>query len=434
MSKENQLGESKSQNLVITGLSPVFIGSGEKYSQLDYFSQENNIYILDFDQLLAKISLEVIDDLTNDIQQNFENNIWKGDVQEFLSKYEINWEDSVARKYNLIGKIGRNEINQFIKTGENIYIPGSSIKGAIRTALLFKILKDHPEKKNAVTGSVLHNFKDRDIIRLIQTDGSNDLLRALQISDSNINEDPLIKIVETRVYHLRDKESKIPIYYEILDKGFSYRSSIKINSKLVDANVLVSQYFDLTQGKIIGAVNAFSKEIIAYELQEFMEQKDPNLSEMINFYQDLTSELEGLENNECILRLGQGSSVFGITLFLNFKDNNSIVFKYKGLETFHFNIPDRDNRKFGIARQGQFTIIPDRDSPHKPLLNESWLCNIVAVRRNTKYVNLLEKTSKLYDFESQRGNSYLFPLTRKFVVSENNRFTAPLGWVKLRWE
>ena len=434
MNKKSVDLELMSNNLIIMGLSPVYIGSGETYSQLDYIHHQDHIYILDFDKLLTQIPIEVIDDLTNDIQENFENNIWKGDVKEFLSKYGINWRESVAKEYKLMGKIGKNEINQFIKTGEHIYIPGSSIKGAMRTAILFKILKNHPEKKNEIIKSVIDNFNDREIIKLIQTNGATDLLRALLISDSITNEDIPIKIVESRVYHLRDKESTIPIYYEILDKDFISVGTIKINNKLVDANILVSDHFDLRRENLFEAINSFSKEIIYYELKEFIKQDDPNLSEIIEFYKNLNSKLEGLKHNECILRLGQGSSVLGITLFLNFKDNKSIVSKYKGLEMFHFSIPDRDNRAYGIAKKGRFTIIPDRDSPNKPLINEKWLCSVVATRGSTKYVNLIEKISMSFDLERQKESGYLFPLTRKFVVSENNKLTVPLGWVKLTWE
>lgn len=424
----------KSHRLILTGLSPLFIGSGEKYSQLDYIYRNNNIFILDFDKLLVQIPLEVIDDLTNDINENFENNIWKGDIKEFLSKYKIDWEQSVEKKYDLIGEIGKNEINQFIKTGNQIYIPGSSIKGAIRTAILFKILTDHPERKNAIIHNVLEHFNDKEIMKLIQSDGTTDLLRALIISDSHVDETSPVKITASTIYHLRNKKSTIPIYYEILDKNFSSIGTIKINHKLIDSNALISRNFNLTKENIIEAINSFCEEIINYELEEFINRKDSNLDNIVDYYKKLKAELTKLNDNECILRLGQGSSILGITLFLNFKDYKQIVRKYKGLEIFHFNIPDKYNKKFGIARQGNYTIVPDRDSPNRPKLNEKWLCSIVAKRGKIRYVNLLEKITDSFDLEVEKESSYLFPLTRNFIVSENKELVAPFGWIKLKWE
>ncbi len=427
-----------SHRLTITGLSPMFIGSGNKYSQLDYISHENKIHILDFDKILTQIPFEIIDDLTNDILENFEKNIWRGDVKDFLGKYEVDWNNFVEKSYDLVGKIGKNEINQFIKTGDQIYIPGSSLKGAIRTAILFKILKNHPKKKEEIVQSVLNFFNDREIIRLIQSDGKTDLLRALIISDLKANtENAPIKIVESKVYHIRDQKSTIPIFYEVLDNGFNSTGTLKINRKLVDSNALISQYFDLSKDTIIDATNSFSKEIINYELKEFKSRNDSNLERIINFYEELEEQVNSLKDNECIMRLGQGSSVLGITLFLNFSDNTQVVSKYKGLEDlkrFNFNVPDRNDRSFGIARQGGFTILIDRDSLHRPKLNETWLCRIVATKGNNKFVSLIEKITTSYHIEKEKDKSFLYPLTRKFIVSENEKLISPFGWVKLTWE
>lgn len=432
---------SKSSEIVITGLSPIFIGSGEKYSQLDYINKNNRIYILDFDKILEQIPAESINDLTKEILVNFKNNIWKGDIDKFLNKYNIDWNKFIEKEYDLIGKMGKNEINQFIKTGDRIYIPGSSIKGAIRTAVLFDILKRNPDIKNRILPYVLTDFRDQEIVKLIQSDGRTALLRALMISDSFLeNKNNYIKVIQTNVYHLRDKEFTIPIFYEVLDKGFESKNSIKINYKLLDSNTLITQYFNLTKNEILRAINVFSREIIDYELKVFENQNDPNLSEVINFYKDLKSQLDSLKKNECILRLGQGSSAIGISLFLNFQDNIQVVRKYKGLEIFTFNIPDRDNRSLGIARQGGFTILTDRESPQRPRLNETWLCSVVSTIKRTriKYVSLIEKISSKKDIDQDSQRSFLYPLTRKFLVSQLDDGTKkniyPFGWVKLKWE
>lgn len=434
MKDEGSIYIDRSHRLILEGLSPLFIGSGEKYSQLDYIHHENSLFILDFDKLLEQIPVEVIDDLTNDIIENFENNIWRGDIEEFLSKYKIDWKKSVGKKYAFIGKIGKNEINQFIKTGNQTYIPGSSIKGAIRTAILFKILKDSFQSKKSIITNVLEHFNDREVVKLIQRGGTTDLLRALIISDSQVVEDSHIKITASTIYHLRNKESTIPGFYEILDKDFTSSGTIKINHRLIGSNALVYQNFDLTKENVIKAINSFSKEIIAYELKVFKDRKDSNLDSIIVLYEKLSTQLANLTDNECILRLGQGSSILGLTLFLNFKDNKQLVRKYKGLEIFHFNIQDRYNKESGIAKQGRYTILPDRDSQYKPKLNEKWLCSTVAIRGINKYVRLLEKITKSFDLELEKEDSYLFPLTRKFVVSDNKKLIAPFGWVKIKWE
>ncbi len=426
--------EQNSYDLTITGLSPLHIGSGDKYSNLDYIAQENKIHILDFDRILAQIPFEAIDDLTNDITTNFRNNRWSGNVEEFLNEYNITWQDCVDKNYELIGAIGQNEINKFIKTGEQIYIPGSSLKGAIRTAILFKILKEHPDKKQRIERGLVNYFNDREIKKLIQSedrpDGKLDLLRALIISDSKLQKE-ITQIVKSTVYHLKDRESTIPVFNEILAKDFVSQGQIKINRKLVDSNALYSRYFNLHKIDIITAINDFSKDIIEYELQVFREQGDPNLAEIVNFYENLKTQLNSLGQDECIIRLGQGSSALGITLFLNFCENKKIINKYKGLEVIHFNAPDQKNPGYAIAREGRNMYLVDRKSKNRPRMNERWLCKVPSTRRNTKYVSLIDKISHSLDLESQ---SFLFPLTRKFIVSQTDKLIYPFGWVKLKWE
>ena len=436
MSSRNIDDENKqnSYDLTITGLSPIYIGSGDKYSNLDYIAQENKIHILDFDRILAQIPFEAIDDLTNDITKNFRNNRWSGNVEEFLNEYNITWQDYVDKSYELIGAIGQNEINKFIKTGEQIYIPGSSLKGAIRTAILFKILKEHPDKKQRIERGLVNYFNDREIKKLIQSedrpDGKLDLLRALIISDSKLQKE-ITQIVKSNVYHLKDRESTIPVFNEILAKDFVSKGQIKINRKLVDSNALYSRYFNLQKIDIITAINDFSKEIIEFELQVFREQGDPNLTEIVNFYENLKTQLKALGQNECIIRLGQGSSALGITLFLNFSENKQIINKYKGLEVIHFKTRDPRNPGYAFAEKERIKYFVDRKSEYRPRLNERWLCKVPSTKRNTKYVSLIEKVSQTFDLEQQ---SFLFPLTRKFVMSQANKLIFPFGWVKLKWE
>ena len=434
MSSSNTKDGRDLYKLTIIGLSPIYIGSGNKYSQLDYIAREGNIHILDFERILTQIPFEAIDDLTNDIRENFQNNIWSGDVAEFLSKYNINWQDFIEKSYELIGKIGKNEINQFIKTGDQIYIPGSSVKGAIRTAILFNILENHPDKKEEIERGIISYFNDREVKKLLQSrdrpDGKKDLLRGLIISDSILKKE-ITQIVKSTVYHLKDKEPTIPVFNEILAKDFVSTGTIKINSKLVDSNALYSHYFNLQKKDIIAAINNFSKRIVEHELRLFQKQNDSNLTESLNFYGDLKNQLNSIGEDECIMRLGQGSSALGMTLFLNFSDNNRIINKYKGLEVIHFNTPDRRNPGYAIARQGNITYLIDRDSENRPRVNERWLCKVPKTRSNTKYVSLIERVTRAIDIESK---SFLFPLTRKLVIAADDRLIYPFGWVKLAWQ
>lgn len=420
--------DNRSLRLEITGISPVFIGSGDLYSQLDYIVEDQKVHLLNFNSLLSEIPLNLIDDLTKNILDNFSNNRWEGDVKNFLKEYDLDWKKHVEQSHDLIGEIGKNELHQFIKTSDKLYIPGSSVKGAIRTCILFSILKNNPTFRGREESSVLNYFNDRNIQDLIRTSAKDDLLRALIVSDLHLS-DPRdnTKIVESSVYHLENKESTIPIFYEVLDKGFCGSGSIKIDKNLIESNILKTQYFDLTTSSLVEAVNEFSQKIITHELKTFQSQKDDKLSQIVSFYSSLDHQLKDLGKNECVLRLGQGSSVLAVTLFLNFQDNKRIVQKYRNLETIRFNTPDRKDRRFAIAMKDRKTYLIDRNSQYRPRLNETWLCSIQP-RGRTVYVKLLEKMDASQQF---MGQELLYPLTRKFILNQKHHLGLPFGWIKL---
>ncbi|MBD3214979.1 MAG: type III-A CRISPR-associated RAMP protein Csm5 [Candidatus Lokiarchaeota archaeon] len=426
--KWEELGDS--DKLELEGLSPVFIGSGTTYSQLDYIPDDNQIHIIDFNKVLQHVSERMIDDLTNDIRENFSNNIWEGDVKEFLGRYGITWQDFIERSYDLIGDIGRNEINQFNKTSDSIYIPGSSIKGAIRTAVLFSIFQKNQSQKNRLRDNVARFFNDQNIQNLIQSDGKNDLLRALHVSDATLEDQAQnIAVAESNVYHLRNKEFTIPIFNEVLNHGFQAEGSIKIDEQLLDSGYLKSNTFSLEKHTILNAINDFSREIISHELRTFTNQDDENLMGLIRFYKSLENELTSLNQNECILRVGQGSSILGITLFLTFQDNLEILRRYANLEVVAFDQPDRKNPGYAVGNKNGFLILPDKEGEVKPRINETWLCQVVSTNRRShfKIVRMVEQIE--HDFNI---GEVLYPVTRKVVVSSSN-IKAPYGWIKIKW-
>ncbi len=293
-------------------------------------------------------------------------------------------------------------------------------------------MEKYPREKERIIEGILSYFNDREITRFIQSDGKTDLFRALIVSDQKLKDDlSSIKIEETTVYHLKERQPTIPIFNEILDRGFESKGSIKINRNLLDTGKLISGFFDLSRENLINAVNSFSAAIIKYELKAFERQKDPNLGGIIKFYEDLRDELTRISHEKCIMRLGQGSSALGITLFLNFSDNKEMVRKFKKLEIINFNQADRRNPRNIISRQGRILVFVDRNSRNRPRINETWLCSVKSTRGNSKYVSLIERVTPSFDIES-RGDM-LYPLTRKFAVSTANKF-LPFGWIKMSWK
>lgn len=275
-------------------LSPLHIGSGEVWSQLDYIPEEGRVYIINFGGIIEEVSPALIDDLTRDILQNFSNNRWRGNLKEFLARYKLAWRRHVLATVAADPGAGGKEIRQFIRTTGGPYLPGSSLKGTMRTAVLYQILKADPG---------LAPKDDREVQRLIGRTPQDDLFRALAPSDSPPLGESRVALIYN--YNLRRDAKTAPMALEIVE-GVKTSLSLRIDEKALDH--VKSDLFRLSKGSLIDACNAFAQALISRELEEV---KVPQIH---SFYQ----WLEGMDlaEDECVLRLGRGSGRWGTTVQL----------------------------------------------------------------------------------------------------------------------
>ena len=180
-------------------LTPVHIGSGEALNQIDGCYLNGRWYHIDLDKVLAHPSTD-LNALTSDMaDRNFR---WQRHLQQHTTDL------SELSAYSLVCPQSPEEveIREAIKSvGDRPYIPGSTLKGAIRTALLGEILsadndiyyKSLNQLETAIQRGARGNPRREQPARQIEslafgTDPNRDLLRALQISDTEpLNSDTL---------------------------------------------------------------------------------------------------------------------------------------------------------------------------------------------------------------------------------------------------
>lgn len=127
-------------------LAPVFIGSGEHLNKKEYILEGSKelIHFPDFPRLVGLLKQRSLLDayekfLTNPNRRDFrafleENNVRASDYSHFV-RYSIDAGEA-ARDVNF------REVLTFIKDSQGMpYIPGSSLKGALRTAIAAELLK-----------------------------------------------------------------------------------------------------------------------------------------------------------------------------------------------------------------------------------------------------------------------------------------------------
>lgn len=175
--------------LVLTARSPVFIGSGLEVTKKEYYFDQRGkqVHILNLEKFIRLI----IDKGLLDAYENFilrgaynvyldgffrDRNISRSDI-EAVTDYKIDSADALTPEHSLKG------IKLFMRDSSHLpYIPGSSLKGALRTAILAKMLLDDNGRRERNAGLFLSAIHGR------QAGGRNYAKQATeQVEENYIN-------------------------------------------------------------------------------------------------------------------------------------------------------------------------------------------------------------------------------------------------------
>ncbi len=151
----------KCYKIIIETLAPVHIGSGQEIKKSEYVYDKANgmLYIMDTYKLFEGLKkLNLLDRF-----EEFMLTSREATMTDFIAKNGINqYKDWAAYSYN-VGKFGKytNPIKGFIKDAYGLpYVPGSSLKGVIRNALLSALLRQKKENYLVVTQEVLSEIEN----------------------------------------------------------------------------------------------------------------------------------------------------------------------------------------------------------------------------------------------------------------------------------
>jgi len=144
--------------LRLTTISPVHIGDGDMYDPTNYFIKDGYLHYFDSTVLISKLNSEQRDELISILSepnsyQQLQLFYKRDDIRALASSstiYKVEVSKDIEKNYNSsLGKIKQREskgnevfnslsINSTIKTSNIPYIPGSSFKGALKTAFFSK--------------------------------------------------------------------------------------------------------------------------------------------------------------------------------------------------------------------------------------------------------------------------------------------------------
>lgn len=296
-------------------LSPLHIGSAGEIDPLSYIIDEDRLYGISFDKFVYAMSDET--------RTLFEGLIDKGDlveIRKFVAEninkerntiFTIEVSPKVATLYK--AKIDDIEnqllIHPFIRTeGDSTpLVPGSSMKGALRTALISELAKNsnlqRPRNTREEYGfeSTVLGYKD----------GKDDPFRALRVRDKILQKDETlvreVKNVSRKKGSLQANNIQIiceVTHAHVTGKVVSFETEMSFDDKLYSTKFL-SRTFSMEQ--VIKACKNFYRDKMEYEHKKFYKGSE---------VEKISAQLldTSYDDKAFLLRLGRFSGVESVTL------------------------------------------------------------------------------------------------------------------------
>ncbi len=275
----------------IKTLTPIHIGTGKKLNPLEFY----NNYRIDYDKLFEMIAENKQDEFYNWVDQN--PSITVKDIQ---SKFSI-------KNHTIISKCGlysfngsfQIDLNEGIKDSEyKLFIPGSSLKGSLRTALMFKILKTRSNQ------SFLSDFLDKLNTEALNYRGNTNSF--LKNADKELEQKVFICGVEKTI------NNRTEIVYD--DQKYDLMKLIKISD-----STSVSTKDD---GEITGLQVYALKKIPAHKTFKTYTE---SLKENVELEFDISIDIEFLKKAK--IEMNNSSSDFGKKYFIGIESKLKNLFE-----------------------------------------------------------------------------------------------------------
>lgn len=318
---------------LIEAITPVHIGSGDELlpgTEYISFQQEGKVAVVDPRKILDIIGEENIQQWVSLIDKP------NGDLLNDLlivRRPDVKSEDVASREIMVSGQIpSREKIKAQIFLGRPYLptIPGSSLKGSIRTAVLNFLIKENPafvsqEKNLGRERRGRMNYGDANIQAHYlapkrrtnyKVDPQKDLLRLLRIGDAYFDTQTELKKskVVNEYRNGWDEKRQLSSYFECIPTGSRASIFISIPDDLKNATLGSKQLetsldFPVYNSKsLFKLINRHTLFILEKEISFWEDENNPIVLEDYLDHLNVIKQIgESCKESECILRVGAGS-------------------------------------------------------------------------------------------------------------------------------
>lgn len=278
----------KNYEFTLTVKGPVHIGDGKTLTKVDYFFYKDRIYFPNLHKMFLYIKQMHLTSDYESFMYSANNNLtyWLNRKRIISTVAEKCTDYSVA--LSKLPNLKSWKLSTFIKDPYgNPYIPGSSLKGLIRTLLLAKEIVDNPDDFTEIKSEIYEYIKNTsgNIKSKLNNESSNlekiafhklncikerenavnDVFKGLIVSDSQpLSTNDLI-VTEKIDYNVVGNEKPLPLYRESLVPNTQVNFNVTIDTSI----------FNYTINDILQAVKLFAEDYYNYFSSKFRGIKKP---------------------------------------------------------------------------------------------------------------------------------------------------------------
>ncbi|BBM54793.1 hypothetical protein JMUB3936_1077 [Leptotrichia wadei] len=337
---------AKKYNVKLIPLTDIYIGSGKDIEAYEYTVKDKYMYRIDMSEVFDKMNDSEKENFYKILQENNFFNIRSWIYNNYKEKWGYIYKEKVSSdfekyyKEKLDDKSQENSqlsISEFIGYNNKKYIPGSSIKGALRTAFIYSDFLENEKKYEIKSSYEIKNgkrvYNRKEIDKEAKIMESEVLLAEKEDRYGNKKgeklglepkKDPFktVKIFDTEeielekfsVNVLQIKEGNL--FCEVLNGTYNeIKKTKKVNfEKGINFNIILTEYSlkdnsmmdykkNLGIKKLLDSLDDKMENILNFEIEKEREKDSYNLR---NFYEFLKKIFNSFKNkNISLVRIGK---------------------------------------------------------------------------------------------------------------------------------
>ncbi|HPU62915.1 MAG TPA: type III-A CRISPR-associated RAMP protein Csm5 [Mobilitalea sp.] len=247
----NGFGHLEQYDLKLIAKSPVFIGSGREYNKRDfYFDEENKkVHFINIPKMMSELRKKgLVDEYEKFILCRPDESL-----NDFFNDFNLKEEIDSMTDYTADAADAIKEGDPFASVMQFMrderyrpYIPGSSLKGCLRTALLWLFIKSNERKVNDNKDVKKIEAEYLNTLNLYKKDPNNEInsiMRGISISDSlPIDNSRMILTKKIELYPT-GKDNDINLIREAVSPGTVINFKLTID-KSVASNLNINLIMD----------------------------------------------------------------------------------------------------------------------------------------------------------------------------------------------